>query len=1460
LLCIFLLAGVLTYSIRIPAFQTWITARATSWLSSELGTTVSIDHVYIKFFSKLELQGVFVADLQNDTLLYAKTLTTDIELFSPKNRKIFLSGVELKDGTIKIIKYKDIPGLNFKFIADYFSSSDTTSSSKPFDFNPGEIKLTNVSFAYIDKRYNESSRGINFEDIRLEALEATFGNINQQADTLNLDIENLSFKEKSGFKLDYLESTIKFTPAYVQFNSLLINTAHSNVQCDYTMSYDSIDDFDDYIKKVKMNGDFEETTLSSTDLQYFAPELIGMNQTIVFSGKLKGTVDQLRGKDLNIRFGKKSYFKGDANLSGLPEINETFFDIVVKELVTQKQDLESLPTYPFTDSTSLELPSNFAAIGTIRINGKFTGFLNDFVAFGNATTDIGYISSDLNLKLDQNSDKSSYSGHLSAIGFNIGQLTGEQNLLGKISFNTKVNGSGFTLKSVDAKMEGTISQFELKGYSYSNITVNGRISRRLFNGILTVDEPNFAMDFKGAIDLKGTVPVYDFTTTVNHARIAKLNLLERDSSSNLQFSADINIRGKELDELTGFINVRNLEYSELNDTILINRINFQSEKGNDIQTTTLRSDILDFDINGNYKRSGLFAGINEVLAKYVPLFEDTKVKPAPPLDIKFDLRLHNTSHVTNIFFPELAVSPETHFSARVNNRTGDLKAHLTSDSIRYSSLNVRNTDLNANSAATGKLKVDYLAGEMVVMDTLSFRNITLEAVSDKKSATFHLAAASLDTTNNKIVFSGEAVYFTDRIDININPSIIQLGGEEFTTGTKSSFIISDSSTTINNFRLQHDSSYVDVNGIISANPADKITIQLNNFNIQALNPILSMYDFRMGGSASGEGTCSGILEQPRIDADIQIKDLSIYGDTLGNASFLFNYDTFKKIITVDAFADRGGVRNIELKGQIALGKTDDDLDFTIDLKKTNLTAFASYASDLISDVRGKASGKLALKGTLKKPILTGKVLLQSTSFTVNYLQTHYNFSDEVTFTERAIRFDRIKVNDVNGNQAEVTGAVFHNHFSDFVLSVDINAKNFQSLNTKFTDNELFYGTAYATGKMKIAGPLDLITMSMVLKAEKNTLIEIPLTNPEEVSKSNFINFINTGAHTIDITNEPAKLTGVDMTLEIDATPDAEIRLIFDSKIGDIIKGRGNGNLTLTIDPLGEFKMYGNYEVVSGDYLFTLQNLLNKKFVITPGGNIRWSGSPYDAEIDLEGIYKLKTSLYDLLQDTAYKKRVPVEVILKLSDKLFNPNISFNILVPDIDPTTETLINRYINTEQELNKQTMSLLVLNRFSRASDVEYSGNSSSTGLSANVSEVLSQQLSVWASQISDAFDVGVNYRAADQYSKEELEVALSTNLFNDRVTVDGAVNMSENNQNTSNLVGDFNVEVKVSKDGRLRFKAFNKSVENNIVNNYSSQYTQGIGIFYREEFNSFGELFNRFRSHFTKKEDEPEVPLNP
>ncbi len=485
--------------------------------------------------------------------------------------------------------------------------------------------------------------------------------------------------------------------------------------------------------------------------------------------------------------------------------------------------------------------------------------------------------------------------------------------------------------------------------------------------------------------------------------------------------------------------------------------------------------------------------------------------------------------------------------------------------------------------------------------------------------------------------------------------------------------------------------------------------------------------------------------------------------------------------------------------------------------------------------------------------------MQQASFVIDYLNTRYSLAEEVEFNEKYFRFRKFKINDENGHQAELDGYVYHNHLKNFILDLNIDAKNFQMLNTTLSQNELYYGKAYGTGKIKIVGPLDLIYMRIAIKTERETRIFIPLSNPEEVSRISYINFVTPEQEIAEAIASDLDLSGIEMDFELDVTPDAEIQLIFDSKIGDVIKGRGTGNINMAINTNGDFRMYGNYQVVSGDYLFTLQNLLNKKFIVQPGGTIRWNGSPYEAEIDLEGIYKLKASLYDLIQDTTYTERIPVEVHLRLTDELFNPTIKFNIEVPDIDPTAATFIDRYISTEQDKSKQTMSLLVLNRFSPADDVTYQG-SSSTGVTANAAELLSQQLSVWASQISDVVAVGVKYRAADAFSQEELEVALSTRLFNDRVSLDGNVGVSgnNNNENTSNLVGDFNVEVKVNKDGKLRFKAFNKTINSSILNNYNSPYTQGIGVFYREEFDTVKELLQRYLNKVTKKPPPADASL--
>jgi len=138
---------------------------------------------------------------------------------------------------------------------------------------------------------------------------------------------------------------------------------------------------------------------------------------------------------------------------------------------------------------------------------------------------------------------------------------------------------------------------------------------------------------------------------------------------------------------------------------------------------------------------------------------------------------------------------------------------------------------------------------------------------------------------------------------------------------------------------------------------------------------------------------------------------------------------------------------------------------------------------------------------------------------------------------------------------------------------------------------------------------------------------------------------------------------------------------------------------------------------------------------------------------------------------------------------------------------------------------------------------------------SELLSNQFSKWLSQISNDFDVGVNYRPGDQITDDEVELALSTQMFNNRVTINGNIannssqKMSTNNNN--GLVGDADINVKLTRNGKLQLKAYNHA-NNNIIYE-TSPYKQGVGFSYREDFNDFNELWPKGKNICRQKNNK-------
>jgi len=429
-----------------------------------------------------------------------------------------------------------------------------------------------------------------------------------------------------------------------------------------------------------------------------------------------------------------------------------------------------------------------------------------------------------------------------------------------------------------------------------------------------------------------------------------------------------------------------------------------------------------------------------------------------------------------------------------------------------------------------------------------------------------------------------------------------------------------------------------------------------------------------------------------------------------------------------------------------------------------------------------------------------------------------------------------------------------------LYDLTISSPKILALNTTAKANEQFYGDIYANSKVKIFGQGNRLKLSGTATTLQGTNVNISMEYESDMQQYDFLEFVNTE----EPVNEEHFFAGspefdFSMDLTVEATPESKVQLIYNSQIGDIIKAQGEGILFFNMNKDGEISLSGDYTVTKGDYLFTLQNVVNKRFTIAQGGNIVWSGDPYNANINISAIYKLKASLSDLPTSSFttadnLSQRIPVECIINLTDELINPTINFEVDFPDENAGVKNELQQYFNTEEEKNKQILSLIVLGKFYTP---EYMRGGQYTSQNPNMigttaSELFSNQLSNWLSKISNNVDVGFKYRPGNSITNDELELALSTQIFNDRVTLDGNIgnNVNPESNNSSQIIGDIDIRVKLVPSGKVQFKAFNHS-NNNLIYE-TAPYTQGIGITVKEEYNTFGELLHKLGSIFRKKED--------
>lgn len=1456
--------------IKTPYIQTKLVHLATKFLSSYVNTDVRVNAVDIDFFKTAVIKGIYIEDQHKDTLLYAEKIAIDIDLLSLRKNIVEIGKVTIYNANAELKYYKGENDINLQFLIDAFSSKDTTGSSPSnWKFALHKVELINSQFSYHNFDATPVNSGIDWEHIVLNNLNLQLNKINLNPDSISAHIEKLSFKEKSGFHVKHFHAFGAFTPQLILAKDFEIITPASDLKGTYMMSYDSLEQFSDFLNQVMLHGEFDHALLNLSDIAYFAPELEGIDKEIDITGNAKGTISNLRGRNLELIIDGQTLLSCDVSIKGLPEIEETYMRIKVKELTTNKEQLDRIPIPPFNQKEFVQTTNNFKWLGQIKFKGEVSGFYNDFVAYGNFRTDLGNFFSDISLKFNTQDGIPAYKGQIQLNNFNLGKFL-QIKEIGLTSLNAEVAGKGFSENDLKANLKGEINQIVINNYNYKNIKVDGDVANKLFRGFLNVNDQHLVMNFKGEINFQKKLPEFNFITDIEKAELTLLKIFNRDSSSFLKTHIEINLIGNSFDNIIGKININNTHYSELKykyqlKEIFINAQYIDTEN----KEISIRSDIADGNIKG-------FFNIAEIGPSLYRLFEKTvtsnynEPKNSTYNKLKqienFDLALHlkNTKPITEIFYNEIEIHPNTYFSGTYNSEKNYFKINGTSPELKLYGNKMKEFFINAKTEnnslilSTGSARIQF-------SDSAWIDNFIIKTITQKDSLNFSINWNNFkDTLNYSADISGY-LFFNSIKSINgkLNKTAITIADSVWTIDPNNQIIIDTTNISISNLYLTTGNQSIRIYGNISENPQSPLMFNFDNLLLQNINPITERSGFKFKGIINGNGKITDAFHSLSFISELKIKDLSINNEMLGQAALSSAWNKGSDAIVVNARLFRDTLTTFNVSGNYYPSKKDENIEMTAYLNKFRLQLLNSFTTDIASNINGIASGKIDITGSISEPKLKGKINLQKTSFTIDYLNTSYTLSDEIIIENNWIGFDNVILFDQKGNKAIATGTIFHKNYSDFNLEIDINAEKFQCLNTNEYKNELYYGNAFVSGNINISGTPEKLFFNIKVKSEKGTEFFIPLGGAQDVTENSFVTFINKDSTKLNLAaTDNINLDGIELKFDLEITPDAEVQLIFDPKIGDVMRGKGNGLIKMDINTLGKFTMQGEYIIEEGEYLFTLMNVVNKKFKVQKGGTINWNGSPYNANINLQAIYSLRTSTYELGIDTSNKRRLPVECVMNLSNDLMKPDIKFDIRLPG-NRELESQVKNILNNETEMNRQAFALLTLNHFvtpQNAIGTVNAANTNSNVGGTTSSELLSNQLSNWLSQISKDFDLGIKYRPGDEITSQELELALSTQILNDRLTFDGNLGMQGNNpnaatKNTNNLVGDVNIEYKITQDGRFRARAFNRTNNNTNLTYVNSPYTQGVGVFYRIDFNKPKDIWERFKrkDKARNKEDE-------
>ena len=1428
--------------------QTFLTRGLVKKLSERIDTNISVGKVNIALFKTVVLKDILIEDQKNDTLFYTETIYAAIDSIRFRKKLIALNRLSFRNSHINIERDSS-NNFNFQFILD----SLKTPRKQPGEWNylVDRFIFNKSDILYFD-RFKNGDQTLNIDDVNFN-----ISNIKYLNDSLSWKIDQLTLNKGNEFVINQLTSDFLFTDRKIELSDFELRTSRSEInESKFAFTLPVKDTTGQQPFHIDLI--FSDSEIDLYDLSLLLPSIKGMDQHVHFSGQIFGSEDDLKGKNLTLTTGENTSAVLDFYANGVSDPSSMYLFLDLKRSQTSFHDLAKIKMPTKNGVKYLQFPEAFYETGIITYKGNFTGFSRDFVAFGTLTSEMGKLTTDLSVVPDEKG-RTLYRGEVATEDFNLGELF-KIDALGKITFDGSVDGMfNRANRTVAGAFEGDIHRIDVNSYNYENIRFDGILDNKMFDGLVMVDDPNLEFDFLGQLNFNPEVPVFDFRLDLKKALPGELNLGSHYPGAEIAFAMNAKFSGDKIDNLAGSIMVENGFYKNDNGDLNLKGLELRSITGGPVKYLSFTSDFFDVEINGNYYFQNIANSIRKSLNHYIPAISYEMLAEVKENKFGYQLDVKNLDDVLKVFYPELKVETPFLLYGMVDSENSFFELKGSIPGISTENVMVRNIFIG-NNPNENRYSSRFRFGEILLRNGMRLQNLTVDSkISDNIIDNYIAWGDTIDRSYQgeivtQAVFSKNENSQYPHIDLQWSPATIYIADSVWKINPFTATV--DSSTiNIQNFNFSSGSQNLNINGKIGKDLSNILSLRMNNIDL-GLFGIYMNKDLPLGGILNGSAGLVDFYGKRILFSNLDIDKFRFKDREIGNITLVNQWDNDESTLNTELRAVSGNRQTMFANGYYNPSKN--ELLYNAEFDNFSLVALETLIRKNFSNFHGDASGKLKVYGSPSKILMDGTVQGSNAGLTVDYVKVSYYFTDSVRFSGDTIHFNNINFKDIAGNRGIFNGTIVHDNFHNMIYNLSVSSNKITAINTSAGNNPQFYGKVIASGRLNITGRGKRVNLAGSGTTLQGTNVNINLENESEIARYDFIQFVSTEdpvKQEFLFSNKNEKDFNLNLTIR--ATPEARVQLIYNSQIGDVIKAQGEGLLVFGMDKDNNITLSGTYALERGDYLFTLQNVINKRFTIQQGGTINWSGDPYNANINIKAVYKLKASLYDLLvntYDNIYQsQRIPVECTIMLSDELSNPVIDFAIDFPSVEDRLIDEIRQFFNTPEEMNKQILSLVVLGKFYTPEYLRGTYEAQTPNLiGTTASELFSNQLSNWLSQISNNVDIGLNYRPGNQITNDEIELALSTQMFNDRVTINGNIgnNNNPNSTNNSELVGDFEINVKLNPSGKIKLKAYNRS-NNNLIYE-TAPYTQGVGFSLTEEFNHLKNILDKIKNNLSKKKE--------